>query len=330
MSSLSIHEILQQIQYAGTSPQAIRLTDDHVRALIYIAAQDIGIEGLPAPKVDIPNFFDPNFDRHFQFPGDPIEILIQTSHNLNQETSPYIKCLAQLYKSRLMYREILETQPLPTMDQVGPRALLQFSQLPAEGLADLLVWRKWLYDVDNRAAQVTGYLFEPIISAAIGGAPKSASKSPIRRSADSSKGRQIDCLKGRTAYEIKMRITIAASGQGRWGEELSFPADAKNCNFTPVLLVFDSTPNEKLDEICQAYKANGGKYYLGKDAWDHLKASTTRELSIFLEKYVHTPLESVVGSRLQNSPLEDIVLQQIGNKILFSVGNDTLPIPRRN
>ena len=29
------------------------------------------------------------------------------------------------------------------------------------------------------------------------------------------------------AYEFKLRVTIAASGQGRWKEELDFPSD---CN----------------------------------------------------------------------------------------------------
>jgi hypothetical protein len=30
---------------------------------------------------------------------------------------------------------------------------------------------EWLYDIDNRSAQETGYLFEPILAAAIGGIP---------------------------------------------------------------------------------------------------------------------------------------------------------------
>ena len=35
----------------------------------------------------------------------------------------------------------------------------------------------------------------------------------------------MDCLCNDRAYEIKIRMTIAASGQGRWGEELEFPED---------------------------------------------------------------------------------------------------------
>jgi hypothetical protein len=45
-------------------------------------------------------------------------------------------------------------------------------------------------------------LFEPIIAAAIGGTPVSAGKSPVRRTANDKKGRQVDCLKGKLAYEM--------------------------------------------------------------------------------------------------------------------------------
>ena len=77
----------------------------------------------------------------------------------------------------------------------------------------------------NRAGQETGLLFEPIITAAIGGVPASAKRSPIKRRKDDKKGRQVDCLREKRAYEITLRMTVAAAGQGRWGEELDFPKD---------------------------------------------------------------------------------------------------------
>jgi len=52
-------------------------------------------------------------------------------------------------------------------------------------------------------------------------------------------------------YEFKIRVTIAASGQGRWAEELSFPEDARAAGFDPMLVVFDSTDNEKLAQLCE-------------------------------------------------------------------------------
>ena len=76
----------------------------------------------------------------------------------------------------MKYANILRLQPIPTMDQVGPRGLLQYGSFSAEALTAFLLWRKWIFDIDNRAGQETGYLFEPIIAAAIGGTPASTCK----------------------------------------------------------------------------------------------------------------------------------------------------------
>ena len=73
----------------------------------------------------------------------------------------YFENLATLHKRRLKYQRILSTQPKPTMNQIGPRSLLEFGGVDDGLLASWLVWRKWIFDVDNRAAQETGYLFEP-------------------------------------------------------------------------------------------------------------------------------------------------------------------------
>jgi len=148
---------------------------------------------------------------------------------------------------------------------------LQFGSLSPNAVGALLFWRKWLYDIDNRAAQETGYLFEPIIAFAIGGAPVSAKQSPIKREGKASKGRQVDCIRDRRAYEFKMRVTIAASGQGRWGEELQFPKECRLANFVPVLVVLDATANPKLAELSRVFIAEGGEVYAGDDAWTHLE-----------------------------------------------------------
>ena len=171
--------------------------------------------------------------------------------------------MASLHKARLKYQTILETQPIPTMEQVGPRGLLQYGTMSHASLGALLFWRKWFFDIDNRAGQETGYLFEPVIAYAVGGTPVPASRSPVKRSRDNSKGRQIDCLIGDHAYEIKIRVTIAASGQGRWGEELEFPVDCRTSGYKPILVVLDSTENPKLTELSRAFRDNGGEVYIG-------------------------------------------------------------------
>jgi hypothetical protein len=61
-----------------------------------------------------------------------------------------------------------------------------------------------MFDIDNRAGQETGYVFEPIIAYAIGGIPYSAKRSPIKRGGIGPLGRQVDCVVDNRAYEIKI------------------------------------------------------------------------------------------------------------------------------
>ena len=81
----------------------------------------------------------------------------------------YFENIATLHKRRVKYQRILSTQPKPTMNQIGPRSLLEFGGVNDGLLASWLVWRKWIFDVDNRAAQETGYLFEAVLASCLGG-----------------------------------------------------------------------------------------------------------------------------------------------------------------
>ena len=81
----------------------------------------------------------------------------------------------------------------------------------------------------------------------------------MKRTRDAAKGRQVDCIRGNRAYEFKIRVTIAASGQGRWSEELEFPIDCRGSGYLPVLVVLDPTTNPKLTELTRAFKENDGE-----------------------------------------------------------------------
>lgn len=205
----------------------------------------------------------------------------------------YFENLCELHKRRRKYEMILASQPMPTMLQVSPRALLEFGTIATPALVSWLVWRKWFYDVDNRAAQETGYLFEPILASALGGVPYNARNSPIRRESDNAKGRQVDCIVGRFAYEFKLRVTIAASGQGRFGEELDFARDCYLSGYMPILLVLDPTPSHRLEELKIAFEASGGRAYIGDDAWRHIADEGGPTMATFIEKYVHRPIATL-------------------------------------
>ncbi|MFT4188876.1 MAG: hypothetical protein QM621_09880 [Aeromicrobium sp.] len=316
-----------KLRQTSSSGQAVALSDDAVRALIFIAARDLDLTGaLPVPD-EVPNLYDPEFGLAFELPGDDPRDLYETLIRANPEAETFVACAAAIHKARLKYQRVLASQPLASMDQVAPRGLLQYGQVEPAPLAALLVWRKWLYDLDNRAAQDTGYLFEPVIAGAIGGVPYSAAKSPVRR-ASGKGGRQVDCLKGACVYEIKLRITIAASGQGRWGEELQFPAEAKDSGFTPVLVVLDPTPNPKLDELIRVFRANGGETYIGDDAWAHLKAEAGPEMAVFLEKYIREPLDEIYFALDEDEPLPSLSLSDQGSQIRVDIGWSSVTIER--
>ena len=262
---------------------------------------------------------------------------------LDEDFMTYLRCLTELHKRRRKYGLILQRQPLPTMVQVSPRALMEYGpDFPPEALASWLSWRKFFYDLDNRSAQETGYLFEPILASAIGGEPKSAKTRVVRRAGDSNKGRQVDCWKvlpdgSALAYELKLRVTIAASGQGRFAEELSFAADCQESNVTPVLVVLDPTENDKLTELQSAYRAVGGNAYVGDDAWNHLEQEAGPTMAAFIERYVRIPVaavtafEQVVSGQpsRRSHTLLDLGAKVEGNNLTISLGAHRRTVARQ-
>ena len=326
MLSQNQKAILERARALGGGSQGIALTDDQCVGLIALVVRDLGLgDSFPDLPLETQSFFDvpPESLRVSSF--NLFEMFEQVL-NLNRDADTYFQCLATLHKSRLKYQRIISTQPIPTLDQVGPRGLLQFGMLPSPELAAILYWRKWMFDIDNRAGQETGYLFEPIIANAIGGVSVSARQSPIRRRNRPSQGRQVDCIKDRLAYEIKLRVTIAASGQGRWQEELDFPQDAVESGFRPILIVLDPTPNSKLTGLSNTFAEAGGFTYTGDEAWAHLEGEAGDTMARFLETYVRSPLDDLLNSAPADLP--DLTLSMQADAVVFKVGTIEHSVPR--
>lgn len=325
--TLAQQTLVERAQVAGGGALGVGLTDEACVFLVSVIAHDLGIsEILPDKLNQPPDFFNICTPEEMVVPEIDFFPLIEQLFQAVPDSDTYFACLAALQKSRLKYAKILRHQPLPTMEQVGPRALLQYGQMNSDALAAFLLWRKWLFDIDNRAGQETGYLFEPIIANAIGGVSYSARKSPIRRHTDPTKGRQVDCIRQKHAYEIKIRVTIAASGQGRWREELDFPIDCRESGYKPILIVLDSTPNPKLDELVSAFETSGGNSYIGGDAWQHLEDAAGTTMRVFIEKYVRLPISQM----LESSPdgLPKISFSMADDKFSILVGDDVSTFPR--
>lgn len=304
--------IINKARTVGGGKQGVALSDEACAFLVGVIARDLGLlkRFREVPK-ELPQFFSPGPLDALVLSGVDFVALFERLVKLDENADTYFSCLATLHKARLKYERILQTQPVPTIDQVGPRGLLQYGSLAPKALTPFLLWRKWIYDIDNRAGQETGYVFEPIIAHAIGGVSVGSKKSPVRRQSNKQKGRQVDCMLEKKAYEIKIRVTIAASGQGRWKEELDFPTDCKASGFAPVLVVLDPTPNPKLDELQKKFLAEGGEVHIGPEAWKHFDSLAGKTMSRFLQFYVHAPIQEL----LKEVPQEIETLPEIRLKM---------------
>lgn len=311
----------------GGSDVGVSLDDSVCCYLLATIVNDLGIRQIfPDISSNLESFFGSKNISNLKLQGIDFYAFFERLISELPDADTYFFCLATLHKARLKYERILQSQAIPTIDQVGPRGLLQYGTLSTSGLVGLLFWRKWMFDIDNRAAQETGYVFEPIIAYAIGGVPYSAKKSPVKRGGQGDQGRQVDCVVNNKAYEIKIRVTIAASGQGRWSEELEFPKDCQASGFQPVLVVLDPTPNSKLDELSHAFINAGGEFYIGEQAWRHLTETAGSTMARFLELYVHQPLRSLVLAVPDQLP--ELRLRFDSDKIVMEVGTEYLAIQR--
>ena len=245
----------------------------------------------------------------------------------------YLKNLSELYRRRFKFYHILKTQPFPSTEQIGLRCLLEYGNCDDSLLFSWMKWRKIIYDIDNRSAQETGYLFEPILASCLGGEPVSHRYSPVKRiddnGATTSEGRQIDCYIRETGevYELKLRVTIAASGQGRFAEEMSFPHEARIAGLKPILIVFDPTPSVLLERLSDRYRAEGGDVAIGDNAWDVLTSRAGEEMGKYILKYIKPPISRM--EQTDDALPSDIHITTNGTQILISDGSgNEYNIPR--
>lgn len=303
-----IQNLYAKCKMHGAGDAQVVLSDIELYALICISIKDLEWSVDELQVMDITNGVDGYFDtplawfenlEHAGITANDVKGAISRCFAKDNDFALYIENLSALHRRRTKYRRILSTQPLPTMDQIGPRVLLEYGECDSQLLAHWMLWRKWIYDIDNRSAQETGYLFEPLLASCLGGESIGARNSPVKRlNADgnpTSKGRQIDCLVPDTnkAFELKLRVTIAASGQGRFGEELSFPAEASAAGYTPILLVLDPTPSDRLTELSNKFIECGGEFYQGDAAWRYMEQEAGDVISVFIDKYIKPVIQNI-------------------------------------
>ena len=118
----------------------------------------------------------------------------------------------------------------------------------------------------------------------------------------------------------QIRVTIAASGQGRWNRELAFPKDCASSNYVPVLVVLDDTKNPKLEELVRVFETAGGKAHLGQAAM--LEDEAGPVMSQFLTRYVRWSLDALI--RHASTRLPDLSARDTGTSLVLEVGGEPL------
>lgn len=306
MISTELKSHFAKTRFIGQGSDRVCLSESEIAWLLVLTARDLGLplqKSVLNESKDFPSFYETSIPSDFpkewsaMTTNDLLEELVHLC-DLQADVRLYFTNLCAILKRRIKYQRILSTQPKPTMDQIGPRSLLEYGVMPTDLLGSWMMWRKWIFDIDNRSGQETGYLFEPVLASCMGGTTVASSKSPVKRVNESgeqtSAGRQIDCLdvEAEIAYEFKLRVSIAASGQGRFAEELSFPVECKAAGLTPVLIVLDPTPSHRLTDLKAAFEANGGVAHID-DAWEFIEEKAGECMSQFMELYLRPVLSKM-------------------------------------
>ncbi len=339
MISTELKSHFAKTRVLGQGSGRICLSEAEFAWLLHITASDLGIthaDKIYSAPHEVPTFYEATIPPELPEGWSSLDVnalLNEFAHLCAEEADArlYFTNLCSILKRRVKFQRILSAQAKPTMDQIGPRSLLEYGVMPTDLLGNWMLWRKWIFDIDNRSGQETGYLFEPILASCMGGVAVGSRNSPVKRINDQGKqtsaGRQIDCLDvdGKIAYEFKLRVSIAASGQGRFAEELSFPVECKAAGLTPVLIVLDPTSSNRLTELTAAFEAAGGNVHTD-DAWAFIETKAGDSMSTFIEKYLRPVL-------LQMASYDDVLpksitLEWATDSIQISSSEETFKIER--
>lgn len=338
----TIRNLFTRSRLLETGFPTVTLNESELLSIFRIIANDLNWNpvdlGLDGNLVQLPNA------NYYQIPIDwfsghnevptavELQEILLKGVEIDSDFGLYFLNLCSLHKRRLKFQKILHYQPKPTMDQIGPRGLLEYGICNNTLLNSWLIWRKWIFDIDNRSGQETGYMFEPILASCLGGEPVGSMNSPVKRLDEQGNpkttGRQIDCYIGaeNVAYEFKIRVTIAASGQGRWGEELSFPRECRAAGITPILIVLDPTESHRLTDLTQAFRDNSGQVFIGEAAWLHLEEKAGTIMSQFIDNYIKPPLETI--NAFDTSNLSELTLTWNNQRIAIAGGGEQYIIER--
>lgn len=118
--------VWEKARALGSGGQAVRLTDACCAYLISRIAADLELlDQFPEFGKNVPSFFNSGELSSLGINELAPLPLYERLVTINPDGDMYFACLATLHKARLKYEAILEHQSIPTLEQVGPRGLLQ-------------------------------------------------------------------------------------------------------------------------------------------------------------------------------------------------------------
>ena len=132
--------MLQKARALGGGGQGVALTDGMCLYIVARIVADLGVSGrFPELPRDVPELFSADASTALQVRGSSFLTLFERLVSNVPDADLYFSCLAKLHKTRMKYDRILQTQPFPTMEQVGPGRYLNMAS------SDRFRWRhSWL------------------------------------------------------------------------------------------------------------------------------------------------------------------------------------------
>ncbi|MCW3783890.1 hypothetical protein [Defluviimonas salinarum] len=234
-------------------------------------------------------------------PGAFVDAYLE-AHDRIPDFDRAFSALCEITKRRQKLRSIMSSQPMPVISDIAMRSPLEYLAMDDEAMASWMIWRKWLYDIDNRIGQETGYLVASVMALALGGRVCEARTSPIRRSGGDFARRRVDCIKDNRAYDLKARLTDAPSRRARMGDEMAFARDCSFSGFVPVLLVLEDPGPGRSEELVEAYANYGGSVLYGEEAWSHVHEHAGPMMSAFVDLFLRRPVRAI--SNAGDRPLD--------------------------
>lgn len=292
-------KLIAKARVLGNGKDGIRLNDVTMAAAVGFLERDLARPGVLA---SLPDWARPTGDFHA---ADPLfaslkpdapfdlEAIFIEAADIIEDSDRAIQSLCEIVKRKQKVVTSLAAQPLPQINGIAFRTLLDDGVLSPTASSSYARWRKFLYDIDNRIAQQTAYAYTAVIRNCLRGRTVAGRHSPIRRTDDNYARRLVDCLVGDRAYDFKGRLTEAPSRRARFDDELAFPRDCYVAGYRPFLLSFAQQPGERAEELVDAYARNGGEALIGDAAWAHLRAEAGPVMSRFLDHYVTAKVEAV-------------------------------------